>query len=103
MGTYTEHWKQYRKRNIRGVVYVLLMLVIGLPVTALISLGVEQLTGEYPAYLHVGLIVIWLVVFTMLILRYSRVLCPRCGTQYTHGRGLADCPKCGLKMLQEDP
>jgi hypothetical protein len=103
MGIYTEHWNQYKKRNIRGVLYGMLMLVIALPATALISLGVEELTGEYPAYLHIGLLVIWLIVLTMLILRYSRIICPRCSTQYTHGKGLADCPKCGLRMLQEDP
>ena len=103
MGIYTEHWNQHKKRNIRGLLYVLLMLVVALPATALISLGVEKLTGEYPAYLHIALLVIWLVGLTMLALRSSRVICPRCGTQYSHGKGLADCPKCGLRMLQEDP
>ena len=103
MGTYTEHWKQYKKRNIKGFMYVVLMLVVALPATALISLGVEQLTGEYPAYLHIGLLAIWLVGLIMLALRFSRVICPRCDTRYTQGKGRADCPNCGLRMLQEDP
>jgi tellurite resistance protein TehA-like permease len=103
MGAYTEHWNQHKKRNVRGMLYVLLLLVVGLPVTALIPLGIEQLTGDYPVYIQLALLVVWLVVFTMMIIRFSRATCPRCGAQYTHGRGLVDCPQCGLRMLQEDP
>ncbi|MET0280854.1 MAG: hypothetical protein ABW278_06965 [Steroidobacteraceae bacterium] len=103
MGTYTGHWNQYKRDSIRGVIRLLLLFAVGLPLTVLIALGVQRLTGSYPAYLHIGLLLLWLVSFTVLAVRHSRVLCPKCGTQYSRGKGLCNCPKCGLRMLQEEP
>jgi hypothetical protein len=103
MGTYTEHWKQHRRRGLKGTLYALLWLIIGLPCTALVALGVERLTGDYPCYLHAGLIVLWLIAFTATILRYSKVTCPRCDTTFSQGKWVTRCPKCGLGIGQEDP
>ena len=103
MGIYTEHWNNYKRNSIRGVICMLLLFAVGLPLTALAALGVEKVLGSYPVYLHIGLLLVWLVAFTALAVRHSRVVCPRCGTKYSRGRWLCDCPKCGLRMLQEEP
>src|SRR6187402_1077772 len=103
MGTYTEHWKEHKRNGVRGLVCTLLWFVVGLPVTALVSLGVERLTGTYPAYLHVVLILIWLVVFTAMVLRFSRVVCPRCNERYSHGKWVYSCPRCALRINQDEP
>lgn len=103
MGIYTEHWSNYKRRSVRGIVHLLLLLAVGLPLTVLVAIGVERLTGSYPIYLHVGLLLLWLVFFTLLAVRYSRVSCPRCDATYSRGKGLCNCPKCGLRMLQDDP
>ncbi len=103
MGTYTEHWNNYKRNSVRGLLYLLLLFIVGLPATALVAIGIEQLTSSYPIYLHVGLLLVWLVMFTMLLVRYSRVICPRCDAQYSRGKGLCNCPKCGLRMLQDEP
>lgn len=103
MGTYTDDWNKYKRDNIRGVVRLLLLFVVGLPLTVLVALGVQWLTGSYPAYLHIGLLLLWLVSFTLLAVRHSRVVCPRCSTQYSRGKWLSNCPQCGLRMLQDEP
>ena len=103
MGTYTDHWQTHRRTGRRGTLVVLAWLVVGLPLTAVVALGVERLTGSYPGYLHAGLIALWLVVFTVLVLRFSRVLCPRCGTRYSLGKWVMRCPSCGLAIGQEEP
>ena len=103
MGAYTAHWDAFRKNSLKGLCYLGLLLVLGLPGTALVAYGVNQLTGEYPFYLHLGLLSVWLVAFTWLAIRYSRVICPRCRTQYSRGKWLSNCPRCGLRMLQDEP
>jgi hypothetical protein len=105
MGLYTQQWDQYKKHNVRGILNVFLLIIVGLPVTILLPLGLQELTGgDYPVYLQLGLLVIWLAGFTMLVIRYSYVMCPRCGTRYSkHNRGITACPQCGLRLLQEDP
>ena len=102
MGTYTAHWQQHRRRSIRGTIYVLLWLVLGLAAIAGICIGVEHLTGEYPAYLNIGLLVVWLVVFTAMVLRFSKVTCPKCSHRFSHGKWVTKCPQCGLGIGQED-
>ena len=102
MGTYTEHWRQHRRRSIRGLVYVLLWLVLGLGAIALTCFAVQQRTGEYPAYLNAGLFGVWLVVFTRMSLRYSKVSCPRCQHRFSHGKWVTRCPGCGLGIGQEE-
>ena len=103
MGTYTDHWNRYKRESVRGVIRLMLLLGVGLPLTALVALGVQRLTGEYPFHLHISLLIAWLVAFTALAVRYSRVVCPRCDEKYSRGRWLCDCPKCGLRMLQDEP
>lgn len=103
MGSYTEHWNQYKRQSVRGVVYLLLLFAVGLPLTAIAALGVQKLTGTYPFHFHISLLIVWLVSFTVLAVRYSRVVCPRCNAKYSRGRWLCDCPRCGLRMLQDDP
>lgn len=103
MGLYTEHWNRYKRDSVRGVVQLLLLIALGLPATALVAVGVQALTGSYPIWLHLPLLVAWLIAFTMLAVRHSRVICPRCATRYSRGRSLCNCPRCGLRMLQEDP
>jgi len=103
MGHYSAHWEAYRKESRKGVCRLGLLVGLGLPATALVAYGVGQLTGEYPIRLHLGLLVVWLVATTLVAIRYSRVRCPRCGTTYTRGKWLCDCPQCGLRMLQDDP
>ena len=103
MGAYSEHWERYRRQSLRWLAYLALLLVLGLPTTALVALAVERVTGEFPALLQLGLLAIWLVVFTVAAIRASRVPCPRCETVYSRGKGLCNCPGCGLRMLQDDP
>lgn len=87
MGSYSAHWAAYAKASRKGLVHLGLLLVLGLPGTALLAYGVSRVTGEYPVVLHIGLLALWLVAFTWLTILYSRV----------------DCPRCGLRMLQEEP
>ena len=103
MGTYTAHWAEYKKHSLRGLCYLGLLVVLGLPATGLVAYGVNQLTGEYPFYLHFGLLVAWLFAFTWVAIHYSRVTCPRCRTKYARGKWLSNCPRCGLRMLQDEP
>lgn len=103
MGRYTDHWRAYAKSQRRYLLLLALLFGIGLPATALLGFGLEWLAGEYPIWIHLGALVAWLVAFTHLALRSARVTCPRCGTGYSRGRSLCDCPSCGLRMLQDDP
>jgi len=103
MGTYTAHWKQHKRRSIQGLIYVLLWFVLGLPAIAAICLGVERRTGEYPGYLNAGLLVLWLVVFTVMVLRFSKVSCPKCSHRFSQGKWVTKCPECGLGIGQEEP
>jgi len=103
MGTYTAHWTEYKKNSLRGLCYLGLLIAVGLPATALVAYGVGQWTGEYPFYLHLGLLVTWLVALIWLAVHYSRMTCPRCRTNYSRGKGLCNCPRCGLRMLQDEP
>ena len=69
---------------------------------ALICLGVQDLTGEYPGYLNAGLLLLWLVVFTVMVLRFSKVTCPKCSHHFSQGKWVVRCPECGLGIGQED-
>jgi hypothetical protein len=101
MGIYSEHWEKYKSESVRWLLYLALLLVVGLPFSALVAIGVGRVTGSYPVYLHLVLLAIWLVVFTKAAIRASRVNCPRCKTVYSRGRGVSNCPQCGLGMLQD--
>ncbi len=52
--------------------------MVGLPATALVAYGVNRSTGEYPGYLHFGLLAVWLIAFIAHVIRYSRMNRPRC-------------------------
>lgn len=103
MGQYSEHWKNYRRDSARGTFYLLALIALGLPSTAALAFAVQRFTGNYPAYVHIGLLLLWLVTFAAVAVRYSRVVCPKCATIYSRGKGLCNCPRCGLRMLQEEP
>lgn len=102
MGLYTEHWENYRKRTLRGTLYALLMLALGVPAVAALGYLLQPLDNVRTALL-VGVILFWLSVLVTVALRHSRVVCPRCETRYSRGKYLVNCPKCGLRMLQESP
>ena len=102
MGIYSEHWDKYKKESRKNLLLLGLLIVLGLPATAVLAFFASRFTGEYPFYLHAGLLVAWLVVFTLLAIRSSRVICPRCDTTYSRGKGLSNCPQCGLRMLQDE-
>lgn len=102
MGAYTEHWDRYKKRNIKGTLYALLLFAVGLPAVALVGMWLEPFDTSDTA-VFVGLLVLWLSALTILLVRFSKVVCPRCQTNYSRGKFLANCPQCGLRMLQEDP
>jgi hypothetical protein len=103
MGTYTDHWKAHMRKTRKDTLVALLILVIGLPATAGIAWLVGRATGGYPAVLHMGLLVVWLVVLTRHLLRSSKFVCPRCSTVYAQSKFQLQCPACGLKILQEEP
>jgi hypothetical protein len=102
MGIYTEHWEQYKRRNVRDTLWALVLIVLGFPAIAFLGYLLSPLDNVRMAVLG-GAIVLFLGVFTSRMLRASKVSCPRCQTRYSRGRSLVDCPKCSLRMLQEDP
>lgn len=53
--------------------------------------------------LHIGLLVGVLVVFTVQVLRATKIVCPRCSTTYTHTKWQRQCPSCALAILQDGP
>jgi len=103
MGIYSEHWEKYKKQSLNWLVRLGLLVVIGLPALVLAALAVGRVTGNSPAYFQLGLLAVWLIAFTWTALLSSRVVCPRCNTQYSRGKGLSNCPHCGLRMLQDEP
>jgi hypothetical protein len=102
MGIYTEHWARHKKNELHGTLYAALVLAVGLPAVAFAGYLLEPLTGLRMAVLLV-LITLWLVAFTAVLLRYRRVKCPQCDATYSRGRSVVNCPKCGLRMFQEQP
>ena len=102
MGLYTDHWARYRQQSNRRTLQALLVVGVGLPATAACGYLLSPLTNVRTAVL-VAIATAWLVTFTLLVLRGSRVDCPRCLTRYARGKLLFNCPRCGLRMLQEDP
>lgn len=102
-GPYATHWERVRRDAVRGAVRLGLLVIVGLPATALVALAVEHVTQRYPMLLHGVLLVAWLIAFTWLALRHSRVACPRCATVYGRGRGVCNCPRCGLRMFDDGP
>lgn len=102
MGIYTDHWERYKQQSVRGTLRALLLFGIGLPCIAGLGYLLEPISNVGMAILAT-VIVLWLIAFTVVLLNASRVICPRCNAKYSRGRYLASCPKCGLRMLQEEP
>lgn len=102
MGLYTEYWESYRKRTIRGTLYALAVLGFGVPAIAAFGYLLAPLDNSRTALL-LTVIVVWLAGLVTLVLRHSRVVCPRCQTRYSRGKFAVNCPQCGLRMLQEEP
>ena len=101
MGQYTRHWEQYRHRTKQRTLRLLGVLLV-LPVIALVGYGLSQLTA-WATYVQGALIVAWIAVFVRLAIGGAQVECPRCNNTYARGKFIVDCPKCGLRMFQEDP
>jgi hypothetical protein len=103
MGIYSENWEKYKKESLRWLLRLALLIVLGLPATALVTIVVDRVTGNYPVYLQLTLLAIWLAALIVAAIRASRVICPRCNTVYSRGKWLSNCPQCGLRMLQDGP
>lgn len=103
MGIYTGYWKAYMHASKMNALRLMGLLIFGLPATAAISYVVGTVTGEYPALLQVGLPVVVLAVFTVQLLRATKIVCPRCSTAYAHSKWQRQCPSCALAILQDDP
>lgn len=101
MGKYTQHWAEYSRRSNRRTLQLLGVLLL-LPLVAALGYGLSSL-GDWSIYVTLALLVVWLVVFTRLALRSTKVSCPQCATEYARGKYLTCCPTCGLRMFQDDP
>ena len=101
MGQYTEHWAEYKRESNRRT-FQLLGVLLFVPAIGLLGYSISGIT-DWAIHVVITLLVVWLVAFTRLALRASKVPCPRCSTIYSRGKYLVNCPKCGLRMLQEDP
>ena len=102
MGQYTEHWSKVKRQSLSSTLHALLVLAVGLPAIAGLGYLLSPLDDLRTAFFLL-VIVCWLVLFTTVILRGTRVLCPRCDTKYSRGKYLVNCPKCGLRMYQDAP
>jgi hypothetical protein len=74
---------------------------VGLPSVGLAGMLLGPLDNVDTAILG-GLLLAWLIALVKVVLHFSKVSCPRCGTRYSRGKYLSNCPSCGLRMLQED-
>ena len=101
MGQYTEHWAEYQRASNRRTLQLLGALLL-VPVIALLGYAISGLT-QWAVHMVVALLLVWLVLFTRLALRSEKVPCPRCSATYSRGRSVVNCPKCGLRMFQENP
>jgi hypothetical protein len=103
MGTYSEHWKTHVRNSKKNALLMILFLVVGLPGTALIAFLAGLLDARYRDPVQIGLVAVWLVLFTTHLIRVNRIVCPRCSTVYSQGKWQRQCPSCALPILQEDP
>ena len=100
MGQYTEHWAKYKRESNRRTLQLAGYLLF-LPAIALLGYVISEITN-WTVPVVITLLVVWLVVFTRLALRSSKVQCPRCSSTYSRGKYLVPCPKCGLRMFEEE-
>ena len=100
MGQYTDHWAAYQRAANRRTLQ-LLGFVLLLPLIALLGYGLSTVT-DIAIHITGALLIAWIIVFTRLAVRASRVPCPRCSNVYSRGKHLVNCPQCGLRMFQED-
>ena len=101
MGQYTEHWAEYKRSSNRRTFQLLGFLVV-LPLIALLGYALSAVT-DWSVHITMTLVLIWLVLFIRLAVRASKVTCPQCAAIYSRGKYLVNCPKCPLRMLQDDP
>lgn len=102
MGQYTNHWELHKRQSLRGTLQALAAVAIGVPALAAAGYGLSPLNDRRTVLLLI-LVAAWLVALTRIVVRASKVTCPRCGTGYSRGKFLVNCPSCGLRMFQEDP
>jgi uncharacterized membrane protein len=103
MGVYSAQWEEQRKQARKNILKFLLLFVVALPIAVLTSYLSEKLSFEPAIFFLLAPLVAWLAAFTVLAIRSSRVVCPRCNARYSRGKYLSNCPKCGLRMFQENP
>jgi hypothetical protein len=102
MGLYTDYWAQHKRHANKSTLQALATLGLGLPAVAGLGYLLSPLTDLGTALL-LAAVMTWVIALTSLVLRGSKVVCPRCFTRYSRGKFLVNCPKCGLRMFQEDP
>lgn len=102
MGTYTEHWARHKRLANRCTLQALALVGLGLPSVAALGYLLSPLTNVTTSVLLLA-IAAWLAALTVLVVRGSRVECPRCQARYSRGKYLVNCPQCGLRMFQEKP
>lgn len=102
MGLYTEHWARHGRHANQCTLQALLVFGPGVPLIALVGYLLDPLAG-FRVVLLMVLIAAWLATIMVIVMRGSRVECPRCLTRYARGRVVPNCPGCGLRMFQENP
>jgi hypothetical protein len=96
-------WKTYRRSNWAAGLW----LVLGFPLTVLLSILLKSTFGETALILFVVLVVAWAVAWGILCLRVTRFRCPRCkGLYFAHtqlylGAGKS-CAHCGLRLYSNE-
>jgi len=95
-------WHSYRKRNWAATA----TLVIGLPLTFLISIAIKGLLGIQSELLLLGSLLLWAVVWAWLAIRIARWPCPKCGVAWLSNQEVRlgaprACSKCGLGLYDE--
>jgi MFS-type transporter involved in bile tolerance (Atg22 family) len=103
MGIYTAQWAEQRKTAKKNIVKFLILFVVALPIAVLASYLAERFSLQPAIVFLLAPLLAWLIAFTVLVVKSSRMICPRCSTRYSRGKYLSNCPKCDLRMFQEDP
>jgi hypothetical protein len=101
MGQYTEHWDEYKRSSNRRTFQLLGFLLV-VPLIALLGYALSTIT-DWSFHVTITLLLVWMVLFIRLAVRASKVTCPQCSAVYSRGKYLVNCPKCALRMLQDDP
>ena len=98
--SYAQSWRQYRSSNWAAGLW----LVLGLPATIFVAIGIKFLLGvENPLIALAPVVLAWSAAFFVLSRRVTRFRCPRCkGLYFAHaelvyGAG-SQCSQCQLPL-----